>query len=691
MLPFHLLALCSVGPATPRGAQPTPIFELGGPQLVQLMANGRPAAIKFVDSTDASAAQPTAQVDATFAQLAREFGMAGNPVATTLQFVSVDCAAHADACATRKVEKGSGPVIKYWTGESFRRYTGKLDVTSVRDYLARKLLDAAEKQPPAQPAPRRQERSADGRSQIVWHENDLSLTLASTWALMIALFFLGRWLSGEPAAEAPGTFLLIGSASTPGARWPHACAKTGALSVVRLDEAVAPKGGKKGAGALQLTPLSRVPLPECDLSELCVAARKRNGALLLHTLARAVPSACAVPSTRAEGKDAAPGAVKSARGGAAVVEWDPRVTPCASLVTYALLGQVPRTRTISADLPRARTISADLRCAHTISADLPCARTISAVRRRSPPISADLPCSPGGAHDRAAELGHPRRRVRLRPRGVRRRGRAHHAPRPLAARAAEAALVAVLAAHRRRAPPSKRGLPWPRRRRRERRHERRRGVWCRRRDAPLDPARRPRHGEPSRRSFHGLPQAIPRNFHGLPWSSTAFRGSFRGLPLTFHDLPRPSQLSTRIVAAHEGAKPNGAKHAKGAKGAKAKGGDGGADGADDGAAAQGQGSGERLFTTLDGRFHASHLLVADAASEEVRQYALPPEGTVGEYRVRSLGSLQLAAGCGPCALATHPSAALAYVLCALEGSVLVLELEPSTGHRPSIDLPPPFH
>lgn len=77
-----------------------------------------------------------------------------------------------------------------------------------------------------------------------------------------------------------------------------------------------------------------------------------------------------------------------------------------------------------------------------------------------------------------------------------------------------------------------------------------------------------------------------------------------------------------------------------------------------------------------GRFQASMVLMADGYAEEVSQFTTSPPGSTGEYRVSALGRLKLADGSGPCALVAHPTAAIAYVLCAVEGTVAVLELSP---------------
>ena len=86
------------------------------------MSAPHPTVVKFFDSAGSPTHREAAtQLHGIFEQLAYEFGNAGNPTAAALQFGSIDCAQHRNVCDDRKVERGSVPVVKFWTGETFRR------------------------------------------------------------------------------------------------------------------------------------------------------------------------------------------------------------------------------------------------------------------------------------------------------------------------------------------------------------------------------------------------------------------------------------------------------------------------------------------------------------------------------------------------------------------------------------------
>ena len=82
--------------------------------------------------------------------------------------------------------------------------------------------------------------------------------------------------------------------------------------------------------------------------------------------------------------------------------------------------------------------------------------------------------------------------------------------------------------------------------------------------------------------------------------------------------------------------------------------------------------------------------MADPLAVELRLYALPPEGSVGEFLIRLVGSLQLDLGvsgpASPCAMATHPTAPLAYLLCTrtADGAGLIAVCELSSDAPPTI-------
>ena len=82
--------------------------------------------------------------------------------------------------------------------------------------------------------------------------------------------------------------------------------------------------------------------------------------------------------------------------------------------------------------------------------------------------------------------------------------------------------------------------------------------------------------------------------------------------------------------------------------------------------------------------------MADPLAVELRLYALPPEGSVGEFLIRLVGSLQIDLGvsgpASPCAMATHPTAPLAYLLCTrtADGAGLIAVCELSSDAPPTI-------
>ena len=294
-------------------ASPHGVIVLDGASIGRIMSTEQPAAVLFVDSSTPDQEEVLRAIN--FKQLAQDFGNSGNRLASSLQFGSLDCAAHSEACEARKVARGSRPVVKYWSGNTFRRYTGPLDVEALREYLARKLV---ENLPPPSVVPTSTRRAPEPRDPHapVWHENDDELTIATVFALVVALIFFGRWLATTPAVEAPGTLVLVGSSASRCARTPHARDDTNTLWVMRLDELPSAVAGALSPTELRLTPLSRVPMAEADLTALCFAARKQDGALLVHTPTR-------------------DGVGTAGRGGVVTFEWDPSRTPCVHVLTWA--------------------------------------------------------------------------------------------------------------------------------------------------------------------------------------------------------------------------------------------------------------------------------------------------------------------------------------------------------------------
>jgi hypothetical protein len=504
-------------------ASPPGVIVLDGASIGRVMSTEQPAAVLFVDSSTPDQEEVLRAIN--FKQLAQDFGNSGNRLASSLQFGSLDCAAHPEACEARKVARGSRPVVKYWSGNTFRRYTGPLDVEALREYLARKLV---ENLPPPSVVPTSTRRAPEPRDPHapVWHENDDELTIATVFALVVSLIFFGRWLATTPAVEAPGTLVLVGSSASRCARTPHARDGTNALWVMRLDELPSIVAGAASPPELRLTPLSRVPVAEADLTALCFAARKRDGALLFHAPTR-------------------DGVGTAGRGGVVSFAWDPSRSPCVQVLTWAN--------------------ALDSAHAHTLTL-----------------LSAGI-VGIGRGCDRVA-LGSVGGRVTR--------------------------MDLFL-------PPLLKTSWWQ--------------FW--RRAKPVQAV--------------VAAQIAPAHAAG----KTGAAG------------PSPLMQSLRIVSAA-------------AESRAGKGGKGG-----------GKKGHEQLAPPSK---YASHLLVADPLADELRLYALPPEGSVGEFLIRLVGSLQLDLGAtgpaSPCAMATHPSAPLAYLLCtrAADGAGLIVVCELSSVAPPTI-------
>ena len=67
----------------------------------------------------------------------RELGK--NLMDFNIVFGAMDCDLAPAACAARKIADGPSPVLKYWTGETFRRYSGAFKLRSLQEYAASKI------------------------------------------------------------------------------------------------------------------------------------------------------------------------------------------------------------------------------------------------------------------------------------------------------------------------------------------------------------------------------------------------------------------------------------------------------------------------------------------------------------------------------------------------------------------------
>ena len=107
------------------------------------MTSKRATVIKFVDGTALTG--EAASLAAMWNKLEADFSRSG------VVFASVDCSMHAEACEARKVTlsqlKDSGPIIKsLWGTDSFRRFAGKPELASLREYISKKLAGMTEEQ-----------------------------------------------------------------------------------------------------------------------------------------------------------------------------------------------------------------------------------------------------------------------------------------------------------------------------------------------------------------------------------------------------------------------------------------------------------------------------------------------------------------------------------------------------------------
>ena len=222
-----------------------PVLDADGINEVMSNAN-QLVAVRFISSAGPS-------YDAVWEEVAGDFR--GSRFGSMLGFGSVYCATQPAVCAARKIPDGGATTVKLWTGESFRKYTGQMDPQSLRAYLAKKVVEAypADSQSTGQSEPGRQEQSASSqhrsaprgsapeatkqrrvRDKLYVHtEADPVWTAICTCAALVGCIVLGVWLR-RPPTEAPATFVLIGSAAEPAARWPQP-RSDGFVSVVRVE------------------------------------------------------------------------------------------------------------------------------------------------------------------------------------------------------------------------------------------------------------------------------------------------------------------------------------------------------------------------------------------------------------------------------------------------------------------------
>jgi hypothetical protein len=296
------------------------------------MASKRAAVMKFIDG---AAAGEEHSLSALWTQLEKDFARSG------LVFASVDCAAHPSACEARKIAVGqlkqTGPIIKFWGGgESFRRYAGKAELASLREYLSKKLSSMSdaqkadhasayesaalrqqqqqqqqqqqEEQLQQQQQSQQQSQTSQGRQRS--HSGTMPSETAEVlqWILeamagvsfLCVLYYL--YLS-RPLLEDPAEMAFVSCSAGAGA----------SMAIVRVDSA---------SGAL--TPVSRVPIKAASASPLCVATHTHTagGATVIHLVDAPAP---------AEDKPT------PASSGLRSLLFDPAHSPCLVEVSHARL------------------------------------------------------------------------------------------------------------------------------------------------------------------------------------------------------------------------------------------------------------------------------------------------------------------------------------------------------------------
>ena len=182
----------------------------------------------------------------------------------------VDCTQDQPVCAARSVTssaRGLQPVFKFWTGSSFRRYSGEPDPKALVAYLQNKLTDeqvqtltdrsqaVADRKQQQQQQQQQQRnqptRAGESAADAEWRLQVLLGTLA---AGALSIYALIKYLGRSPH-EQPGIFVLAGSYTQ---RLAHVDGRGDGLYLFRLHEADG-----------SLTPVSCVGVGVPNLSYLC--------------------------------------------------------------------------------------------------------------------------------------------------------------------------------------------------------------------------------------------------------------------------------------------------------------------------------------------------------------------------------------------------------------------------------------
>lgn len=117
------LLLLALGTATQQGG------------IHQLMGSSRPGFALFEPEGCGAACGALRPLWSDLASSLKQAGIA---------FVAVECTHEPETCVARKVAASDQPVLKFWTGTTFRRYSGQMTVRAIEDYASKKLATVAE-------------------------------------------------------------------------------------------------------------------------------------------------------------------------------------------------------------------------------------------------------------------------------------------------------------------------------------------------------------------------------------------------------------------------------------------------------------------------------------------------------------------------------------------------------------------
>ena len=207
-----LLATVAAQPAPGAGASSPTSKRIDAAGMARLLNSRRPALVKF---NPAGCDESCTSTLPLWAQLAEDFGE------VDLQVSYVECEADPQVCAARKVA-GTSAVVKFWTGKTFRRYAGILELQPLRDYCVKKLRQLAEEVQAAQNERATAQERAQKPPAAQWGRHTTSAEdveaarklLAALVVVSVGAWLWIKWLA-RPSREEPAVMLLVGSRSTP--------------------------------------------------------------------------------------------------------------------------------------------------------------------------------------------------------------------------------------------------------------------------------------------------------------------------------------------------------------------------------------------------------------------------------------------------------------------------------------------